>query len=152
MTRQALRIADVFGEPQDIEWTIRGPELVLLQARPVTAAPKADIGNWRTVWDNSNIQESFNGVTLPLTFSWASALYRTVFRETLRMGGASTKTIQQFEPVLRNMIGLVSGRVYYNINNWYRVLQLSPSFDRNKVDVEKMLGVQHPVDPIEDAH
>ncbi len=152
MTRQALRIADVFGEPQDIEWTIRGPELVLLQARPVTAAPKADIGNWRTVWDNSNIQESFNGVTLPLTFSWASALYRTVFRETLRMGGASTKTIQQFEPVLRNMIGLVSGRVYYNINNWYRVLQLSPSFDRNKVDVEKMLGVQHPVDFIEDTH
>ena len=152
MTRQALRIAEIFGEPQDIEWTIRGPELVLLQARPVTAAPKADVGNWRTVWDNSNIQESFNGVTLPLTFSWAAALYRTVFRETLRIGGASSKTIQEFEPVLRNMIGLVSGRVYYNINNWYRVLQLSPSFDRNKVDVEKMLGVQHPVDFIEDTH
>jgi pyruvate,water dikinase len=151
MTRQALRIAEMFGEPQDIEWTIRGDELVLLQARPITASLTPALGNWRTVWDNSNIQETFNGVTLPLTFSWAVAVYREVFRETLRMAGVSGKTIRDYEPTLRNMIGLVSGRVYYNINNWYRVLRLAPSFSRNKVDAEKMLGVQHPVDFIEDT-
>ena len=152
MTHQALRITEVCGEPQDIEWTVRGHELVLLQARPITTAPRATVGNWRTMWDNSNIQESFNGVTLPLTFSWAIAVYRTIFRETLRMAGVSSKTIQEYEPTLRNMIGLVSGRAYYNINNWYRLLRLAPSFNRNKVDVEKMLGVQHPVDFIEDIH
>ncbi|MEX2534417.1 MAG: PEP/pyruvate-binding domain-containing protein, partial [Trueperaceae bacterium] len=41
--RQVLRVAGLarkveehFGEPQDIEWAIRGDELFLLQARPIT--------------------------------------------------------------------------------------------------------------------
>lgn len=37
----ALRVEAVFGVPQDIEWAIDGPTLWLLQARPMTALPKA---------------------------------------------------------------------------------------------------------------
>ena len=148
---QALRVAETLGAPQDIEWTLCDGEVVLLQTRPITSAIAGAVGQWRTVWDNSNIQESFNGVTLPLTFSWAAAVYRTIFRETLRMAGVDDRTIERHEPVLRNMVGLVSGRVYYNINNWYQILQLTPQFDRNKADVEKMLGVEHPVDFIADS-
>jgi pyruvate,water dikinase len=33
------RIEDVFGAAQDVEWTLRGRDLVILQARPITTAP-----------------------------------------------------------------------------------------------------------------
>ncbi len=148
--RQALAVADRLGAPQDIEWTLRGDELFLLQTRPITSttAP-GPLGARRIAWDNSNIQESFNGVTSPLTFSIAVRGYERVHRQTLRILGVSEQTLSDYEPVLRNMIGLVSGRVYYNINNWYRVLLLLPSFDKKKEDLEHMIGVEEPVDFIE---
>lgn len=156
LATEALRVATEFGAPQDIEWTLHDDELVLLQARPITTQVQSTdltaLGQWRTVWDNSNIQESFNGITLPLTFSWAAAVYEVIFRDTLRMIGVRERVVTEHAPVLRNMVGLVSGRVYYNINNWYRVLQLAPSFERNKTDVEKMIGLEHPVDFIEGVH
>ncbi|MBY4058104.1 phosphoenolpyruvate synthase [Rhodococcus fascians] len=154
LVTEGLRIARALGSPQDIEWTLRGGVPVVLQTRPITASTLrvAALGQWRTVWDNSNIQESFNGVTLPLTFSWASRVYEVIFTETLRMIGVSNATVIANEKVLRNMVGLISGRVYYNINNWYRVLRLAPFFDRNKEDVERMIGVENPVDFIEGIH
>ncbi len=154
LVAEGTRIADLLGEPQDIEWTLCRGQVTILQTRPVTATGIRDaaMGQWRTVWDNSNIQESFNGVTLPLTFSWAARVYETIFTETLRMIGVSDATVCANEKVLRNMVGLVSGRVYYNINNWYRVLRLAPFFDRNKDDVERMIGVENPVDFIEGIH
>ncbi|MGC0366672.1 phosphohistidine swiveling domain-containing protein [Rhodococcus sp. 27YEA15] len=68
------------------------------------------------------------------------------------MIGVPERSVQRNDKVLRNMVGLVSGRVYYNIDNWYRVLRLVPFFDRNKEDVEKMIGVENPVDFIEGIH
>jgi len=151
LTSAAMRVARYLDAPQDIEWTVCGTDVVLLQTRPITASATTDpIGEWRIVWDNSNIQESFNGVTSPLSFSYAAAVYDTVHRHTLRMLGVPEATLEEYRPVLRNMIGLVSGRVYYNINNWYRVLKLLPSFDRNKEDLEHIMGVEHPVDFVTD--
>ena len=158
LARQGVRVAEAVGAPQDIEWTLRNGDLVLLQTRPITASTKAAmpnpalLGDWRTVWDNSNIQESFNGVTTPLTFSWAVAAYERILRRTLRMVGVDEQTIEEHRPVLRNMVGLIDGRVYYNIENWYRLLQLGPAFNRNKEDVEKMIGLEHPVDFIDGIH
>ncbi|NLE79628.1 MAG: phosphoenolpyruvate synthase [Rhodococcus sp.] len=156
LVREGVRIASALGGPQDIEWTFRDGQLIVLQTRPITARASAAmpgaLGDWRTVWDNSNIQESFNGVTLPLTFSWASKVYEVIFRETLHLIGVRDDVVAANEKVLRNMVGLVSGRVYYNINNWYRVLRMAPFFDRNKDDVERMIGVENPVDFIEGIH
>jgi pyruvate,water dikinase len=41
------RIEDLFGTPQDVEWTLRGRDLVILQARPITTAPaEGDRRSW----------------------------------------------------------------------------------------------------------
>ncbi len=138
-----------WAAPQDIEWTLRGGELFLLQARPITAKP-APLGQQRIVWDNSNIQESFNGVTSPLTFSLAARAYERVWANLHRRLGASDETLERYEPVLRNMIGHVDGHVYYNINNLYRVMLLFPRFDRGKERLDAAIGIEHPVDFIED--
>jgi pyruvate,water dikinase len=40
-----------------------------------------------------------------------------------------------------SMIGLVRGRVYYNLTSWYRLLALLPGFRHNKAFMEEMMGV-----------
>lgn len=147
----AVMMDEALGGPQDVEWTVVDGSPVFLQARTVTAsAVRSKIGERVAVWDNSNIQESFNGVTLPLTFSWAVAVYESIFRETLRLMGVPERVISENNEVLRNMVGLIGGRVYYNIGHWYSVIRLLPFFRRNKEDIEKMLGVTTPVDLLED--
>jgi pyruvate,water dikinase len=145
------RIATLRGTPQDIEWTLRDGAFHILQTRPVTRlpAPTAPVDR-RVVFDNSNIQESYCGVTTPLTFSFANRAYATVYEQTMRVLGVSEREIQAHRDMLDNMLGLVRGRVYYNINNWYRGLLLLPGFRTNKADLERMMGLTDPVDLVQD--
>jgi pyruvate,water dikinase len=39
LLRMGQRLEEFFGRPQDVEWCIRGGELLLLQSRPVTSIP-----------------------------------------------------------------------------------------------------------------
>jgi pyruvate,water dikinase len=158
LVREALAIARAEGVPLDLEWTIDADgTLHWLQARPITtlasapASPsRAPGGGRRIVWDNSNIQESYCGVTTPLTFSFALRAYASVYEQSLRLVGLPAPAIRELEPVLRNLLGLLRGRVYYNLDNWYRLLGVLPSFGRNKADMERMMGVDEPVDFVVD--
>ena len=146
-----LEIAKTYQVPQDIEWCLKDNEFYILQARPVTSLPPLNSDQDDVVvWDNSNIQESYCGVTTPLTFSFANKAYKTVYEQTLRLLGVSEKVVQEHQGMLENMLGLIHGRVYYNINNWYRGLLFLPSFKTNKSDMERMMGLTDPVDMIQD--
>jgi rifampicin phosphotransferase len=147
----ASTIADSYSHPQDIEWAFENDNLYILQTRPITklAPPISQTGNTK-VFDNSNIQESYCGVTTPLTFSFAQKAYATVYEQTMRAMGVSPVIIKDHEDMLNNMLGLIKGRIYYNINNWYRGLLLLPSFKTNKEDMERMMGLQDPVDFVDD--
>ena len=46
-----------------------------------------------TIWDNSNIVESYSGVTTPLTFSFAREIYEDVYRQFCRMMGVPERVI-----------------------------------------------------------
>lgn len=164
LLREGLRLARGLGGPLDIEWTQAEDGLHFLQARPITAtaprsapspaidpssaAPEPD--GPLTVWDNSNIQESYCGVTTPLTFSYARSGYASAYEQLMRIGRLPEAVIVAQPPVLQNLLGLLNGRVYYNINNWYRMLLHLPAFRRNKQDMEKMMGLDSPVDFISD--
>ena len=167
VARAGLRLAEVFGAPLDLEWTFAADGLHFLQARPITArAPVQAAESARaagaaplaadapegplTVWDNSNIQESYCGITTPLTFSYARGGYASAYEQLMRIGRLPERVIAEQRPVLHNLLGLLNGRVYYNINNWYRMLSHLPSFRRNKQDMEKMMGLDSPVDFVTD--
>lgn len=146
-------IARRCGAPQDIEWARKGDNWYILQTRPITRLPRAiDASQPLVVWDNSNIQESYCGVTTPLTFSFAARAYATVYEQTMRLLGVSEKEIQNHRSMLDNMLGLIRGRVYYNINNWYRGLLFLPSFSANKSDMERMMGLTDPVEFVQDSN
>lgn len=149
--REGVRIAGALGAPQDIEWCMAGGELFVLQTRPITSLPApANADGPLVVWDNSNIQESYCGVTTPLTFSFASRAYETVYRQSAIALNVSRRIIDAHAQQLANLLGLVRGRIYYNINNWYLGLTLLPAFDRNKHDMERMMGLADPVDFVQD--
>jgi pyruvate,water dikinase len=132
-----------FGRPQDVEWAIEGGELYLLQSRPITSLAKlADPDGVQNLWDNSNIVESYGGVTTPLTYSFARRAYEAVYQEFCRILGVPNTVIRANQRVFACMIGLVRGRLYYNLLNWYRVLAMLPGYKTNRPFLEQMLGVK----------
>jgi rifampicin phosphotransferase len=139
----ARHAARVFGYPQDIEWAIEGDHLFLLQSRPITTlGDLADPDGILNLWDNSNITESYNGITTPLTFSFARYVYEGVYRQFCVIMRVAPVKIGAHEHTFSRMLGLIRGRVYYNLLNWYRVLALLPGFTLNRRFMEQMMGVR----------
>jgi len=139
---QLVRAAGVhFGTPQDIEWAIDGNRLYIVQSRPITTLSGAEQGGDLNIWDNSNIAESYAGVTTPLTFSFARSAYEEVYREFSRLMGVPEEIVAANDLVYARMLGLVRGRIYYNLLSWYRVLALLPGFRANRHFMEQMMGV-----------
>ena len=93
------------------------------------------------VYDNSNIQKSCSGVTTPLTYNFTKRVYALVYRQTIKSLSLSEKALLKNEDIFQNLVGLIKGRLYYNINNWYRGLQLFDSFKQNKAALAQMLGL-----------
>lgn len=125
-----------FGYGLDIEWAIHKGVSYILQARPIVMSKEI------TILDNSNIIESYYGVTTPLTFSVARYAYQEVYRQFCEIAGVSSDEIRENKNIFQDMIVLVHGRVYYNLTNWYRLLQLLPSPDKSSGFMENMMGVK----------
>src|SRR5215467_7964261 len=143
VAKLARRAAAVFGRPQDIEWAIESNQLFLLQSRPITTLGHlADPEGAFNLWDNSNITESYNGVTTPLTFSFARYVYQGVYRQFCVIMSVPRSKIAANERTFARMLGLIEGRIYYNLLNWYRVLALLPGFTLNRRFMEQMMGVR----------
>jgi rifampicin phosphotransferase len=139
----ARRCAAQFGRPQDIEWAIENGRLYLLQSRPITSLSEmADPDGILNLWDNSNIAESYGGITTPLTYSFARRIYEEVYRQFCKLMAVPPSRIAENAEVFRCMLGLVRGRVYYNLLNWYRVLAMLPGFTVNRRFMEQMMGVK----------
>ena len=147
----ARRAAEHFGQPQDIEWAFDASGLKMLQSRPITTLAEAKMDSRaeaandsvieETIWDNSNIVESYPGVTSPLTFSFARYVYAHVYQAFSRLMGVPGADVDEHRAVFENMLGRVDGRVYYNLLNWYRALALFPGFKANRKFMEGMMGV-----------
>ncbi len=132
-----------FGRPQDIEWTLAGEQLYLLQSRPITGLELIpDPDGRRAIWDNSNIIESYSGMTTPLTFSFARRAYEYVYREFCRLMGVPQSRIEERSDMFGCMLGLIRGRVYYNLFNWYRLVAILPGYHFNRRFMEQMMGVR----------
>jgi pyruvate,water dikinase len=146
--RFGQRLETALGGPQDVEFAQdETGKMWLVQTRPITQ-PVPEV----VVYDNANIQESYCGVTTPLTFGFAQRAYATVYRQTMRTLGLPAATVAAHEAVITNLLALRQGRIYYNLNNWYRGLQLLPNFSQSKADMERMMGVLEPVDFVRDQH
>lgn len=126
--------------PQDVEWAFEDKKLFILQSRPITNLKS--IQGTRIVWDNSNIIESYPGVTTPLTFSFIRDMYESVYIQFSALLGVSPKILKENKEIFENMLGLLRGRVYYNLLGWYKALALVPGYHINAEFMEGMMGVK----------
>ena len=146
------RLEEKLGSPQDVEFAYKNNQLYLLQTRPVTAVINThnnatiSVPQNRIIWDNSNIIESYPGVTTPLTFSYISSAYKQVYLQLAAIMGASAQTLRANESTFANMLGMINGRVYYNLLSWYKVLSLFPGYRLNARFMENMMGVKERFD------
>lgn len=142
LSEAARSIEKSFGLPQDVEWAFdKDGMLYILQSRPVIFTNKAKTHKHYTVWDNSNIIESYPGITLPLTFSFIQNGYEVNFRSAILSLIAYRSDPRLNLDIFKNMIGLIHGRVYYNLLNWYRMLSYLPGFDGNRESWDQMIGI-----------
>ncbi len=144
----ARRLTNALGAPQDVEWCFTDTgELLVLQTRPITTLPPApalaaDVSTEdETVWDNANIVESYPGLTQPLTFSFIRGVYTEAYRQFCLFFGVEQRMLDDNRAAFE-MVGLIHGRVYYNLLSWYRVLRMLPGYDLNARFMERMMGVQ----------
>ena len=132
------RIEQLFQKPMDIEFAIEKGKVYILQAREITTL---DMHLPIRILDNSNISESFPGICLPLSESFAGEMYSGIFTSLGRrfLG----KKVSSYEELFQRMVGGFSGRMYYEISSWYDILRLLP-FSRKIIPVwQGMLGVSN---------
>ncbi len=142
----AQKIHSQWNRPQDIEWALSEGHIYFLQTRPVTNLDVQLVG-YPHLWDNSNIVESYGGLTSPLSFSFALRNYRAVYVQFCEVLGVPSEIIKDMESYLGFMLGHIRGRVYYNLFNWYKLVGVLPGFQNNREFMETMMGVSQALSP-----
>ena len=132
------KIEQLFQKPMDIEFAIEKGKIYILQARAITTL---DMHLPTRILDNSNISESFPGICLPLSESFAGEMYSGIFTSLGRrfLG----KRVSSYEAVFQRMVGGFSGRMYYEISSWYDILRLLPFSGKIITVWQGMLGVSN---------
>lgn len=130
LTRIGLRIEDVVGKPQDIEWALHEGEFFVLQARPITTALQPGTQRWRKrdisrtprdsiVWSNVNVGEALPGVATPLTWSILSGFSELGFRRAFGALGCAV-------PPDAELVGNFRGRIFLNLTEFMSILSQVP--------------------------
>ena len=141
--KNIINIEKYYRKPQDMEWAFEKGKLYILQSRPITTLKKTSKKTYNTIiWDNSNIVESYPEITLPLTFSFIRKAYSDVYKRFSEITGVPAKVVESYQDIYDNMLGLLKGRVYYNLINWYKLLMLFPNSKGNSKFMEQMMGVK----------
>ena len=137
LIEKCQEIENIMNCPQDIEWCFYNEKLYILQSRPITALinePK----NW-VYYDSANIAESYSGQISPLTISFATHIYEEVYRQLVYHSGVSKEKLKSYKDVFNNMVNSFNGRLFYNMNNWYKMMSFIPGYNRNKENLEVMI-------------
>lgn len=125
----------------DIEFAFYQGALHVLQARPITTLEDKQL----LIMDNSNIVESYPGVSLPLTDSFVQFVYSGVFKGLAYRVLRNNQLLERHSQVFKEMVGSVNGRMYYKISNWYTVIKFLPMNHKIIPVWQEMLGVSNKV-------
>lgn len=137
LLRIAKEIQDLYGQYMDIEYAVKDHTIYILQARGITTFSLQH----KIVLDNSNIVESYPGISLPLTQAFVQDVYYRIFQNCIRRITKNDAFVKKIDTELKEMTGVANWRIYYRISNWYAVLHILP-FSKQIISTwQNMLGV-----------
>ncbi len=147
LARQGLLIEDSYEYKtgKDIEFAIKGKEIYILQSRTISRYAYVDKRKPRIMLDNSNIIESYSGVTTPLTYTFAREVYGKIYHQTLKNFFIPDDVVKSVSNDLNNMLYFYENKIYYKLNSWYKLMSLYPNYETNKKYMENMMGVKTPL-------
>ncbi len=152
----AVRIEEHQGSHADIEWAVRGTEVFILQARPVTSQvdrltrrpPLIEQmrsvfdrrsgrrpGPERTIWTNANVGEALPGPATPLTWSVALAFQEEGFAHVFKVIGCRV-------PPGVKLVSSFKGRFYLNLSAMLEIASQVPVMDpREALELGGVAGI-----------
>ncbi len=133
------KICELFGPCLDIEFAVKDGVCFILQARPITTVNDKH----PLIFDNSNIVESYPGLSLPLTASFVHSVYEGVFGSAGRRILKNEKELNKLRPVFGNTVGCANGRIYYKISNWYEIINCLPFRKKFMPIWQELVGVKY---------
>lgn len=131
-----FKLEKYWGVPVDIEWATQNATLFVLQCRPIST-----LGT-KVIYDRSNIAESYAGVVTPLTYSFVRYVYQEVYQHFCGAMGVREQVIRAHHDMFRHMVTSIRHTMYYNLLNWYRMVQLFPYYQYSSEFMEQMMGVE----------
>ncbi|OGO52769.1 MAG: hypothetical protein A2148_05115 [Chloroflexi bacterium RBG_16_68_14] len=146
LARLAVRIEELMGAPQDIEWALADGRFFVLQSRPVTAAGAAQPASREegrvsefdtetdpeTIWTSANIQEVLPGQLSPLNISMTQSIVERFGTELVRRMGIKLKTKDPFS-------ALFYGRAFLNVSMMLEMADWTP-FGSVEAIMEQFFG------------
>lgn len=147
LAKQGALIEDSYDKKtgKDIEFAVKDNVIYILQCRTIAKYAFVDKRKPRTILDNSNIIESYSGVTTPLTYTFAREVYGKIYHQTLKNFFIPDEVIKKVSYDLNNMLCFYENKIYYNLNSWYKLMSLYPNYNTNKRYMENMMGVKTPL-------
>ena len=134
------RIKNLFSYEVDIEFAVKDGRIFILQARPITTL-KTNIAP--IILDDSNIVESYPGISLPLTQNFVKDIYSDIFKNLAERVIGKRKEVENLNETFQYMVDVYNGKIYYRISNWYDLLFLLP-FSKKIIKVwQEMLGISN---------
>ncbi len=115
-------------------------EFFMLQTRPVTSVVLAKV----KLLDNTNIVESYPRISLPLTFTFARHAYEKAFQGASRAFWIPKSTMAKMDEMFHDLLGYHQGRIYYRLDNWYKMITLVFSSKKSIESWEKAVGLKRP--------
>ncbi len=136
----SAKLSKIYPDYQDIEWAFDAEgALHLLQSRPITTLAKGAL----SLYDNSNITESYPGMVLPLTESVIKKIYHQLFYHAFSENGGIPALLDRHRADFETMLECIEGRMYYNLSSWYKIMGLLPFSSRIFIPaLEDAIGCQ----------
>jgi phosphohistidine swiveling domain-containing protein len=134
VARLALAAENAFSCPIDVEWAWDGERVWLLQARPITACAKPPVvavqgagapAGPPVIWSNVNTGEILPDVASPMTWTIIHFHANEIFGGMMGAFGVRIDA--------RNTIGLVGGRIYFNLTLLREAFTSLPGLDADVV-------------------
>jgi rifampicin phosphotransferase len=128
LTDLATRLDGHFGDARDVEWAFAGPQVYVLQARPIVGSSVRHRRDSRRdrpwdrrkiVWSNANVGEALPGVATPLTWSVLSQFSDLGFRRAFGAMGCRV-------PRDAEIVGDFRGRIYINLTEFSSIMSQIP--------------------------
>ena len=142
LAQTVIHLEKSFGGPMDVEWAFESPKdspgearLFLLQIRPITQTFPPLVS-----YVDTNLSESYPGVTSTFTSTFVALGYTQIFTEAFEYLGVSNKRLVQLQPHLDHLVANLGGHMYYNLRSYYVVLSSMPGGSTNVERWHHMIG------------